>query len=72
MIGPVVMCNRELVRIAGKSNDRRTTSKELGVLNGVSAQPTNTEDSDYAIWTESARIADGLRKAASRSETVPR
>src|SRR5262245_43981701 len=37
LIGPVLFRDGEFVGIAGKSNDRRTTSKELCVLNGIPA-----------------------------------
>src|SRR5262245_13007787 len=43
MIGPVLLCDDELLGTTGKCDHGRAAPKELGVLNGVRAQSTDTE-----------------------------
>src|SRR5262249_30406952 len=57
MIGSIVLRDSELVGIAGESDDLRTTSEQLGVLNGIPAESTDTQNPDHPTRAERASIA---------------
>src|SRR5262249_33043364 len=60
VIGPVLLRDGELFGIAGECDNGRTAPEELGVLNGVTAQSTDTEYPHDTIRGESASIAEFL------------
>src|SRR5262245_36861489 len=63
VIGPVFLGDREIVGIAVESDNRRTTPKELSVLDGIPAQSTNSENPEHPIGAERAGVAELLEAA---------
>src|SRR5262249_49805379 len=64
------LCDGELLRIAGESDDRGTAPKELRVLDGIAAESTDAENPDHPIWAEGAGIAELLDAAVGRHPRI--
>src|SRR5262245_47805056 len=63
VIGPVLFRDGELVGIASERDHLRTAPEELGVLNGVRAEPADAEHPEDPIRDERASFAEFLDPA---------
>src|SRR6516162_1800464 len=63
VISPVFDGDGEIVGIAVESDNRSTTPKELGVLDGIPAQSTDAENPEHPIGAERAGVAELLEAA---------